>query len=198
MNGQGGSVRPVVKTLLGICILLTAACSGGGGGGGNNPQPPDGPLPPSGIFITVQITARTEFEPNDSLAIADAHTLPAHGANADYVGFGVFGGINDMADAADYFLFAASRDHDFTVQLCPSMCDPLGQGPFIDTSIAYVEVLDQNGTLLMSTQGDITAGNDQEVSIDAGVVYYLAVFAEDTGGTTQSYYVEMVEKLPFP
>ena len=40
------------------------------------------------------------------------------------------------------------------------------------------------------------AADRRYVSIDAGVVYYLAVFAEDTVGATQSYYIEMVEKLP--
>ena len=68
----------------------------------------------------------------------------------------------------------------------------------MDTSVAYFEVLDQNGTLLLSSQGDILAGNIQDVSINAGIVYYLAVFAEDTVGATQNYYIEIVEKLPIP
>ena len=52
--------------------------------------------------------------------------------------------------------------------------------------------------LLLSSQGDIAAGNYQDVSINAGVAYYLAVFAEDTVGATQSYYIEVVEKVSFP
>jgi hypothetical protein len=155
-------------------------------------------LPPIGGAITVSVFVRSEIEPNNSIATADAQTLPAHGANAAYVGFGVIGTVNDTTDPTDYLLFTASRAHEFTIRLCPSMCIPFGAVNIIDTSVAYFEVLDQNGTLLLSSQGDIAAGNFQDVSIDAGIVYYLAVFAEDTVGVTQSYYIEMVEKLPIP
>jgi hypothetical protein len=81
--------------------------------------------------------------------------------------------------------------------LCPSNCEPIFGGEFIDTSVAYFEVLDQDGTLLLSSQGDTQAGNNQAVFISAGVVHYLAVFPEDTAGMSQRYNVEMVEKLPF-
>jgi hypothetical protein len=59
-------------------------------------------------------------------------------------------------------------------------------------------VLNHHGTLLLSSQGDTVAGNLQEFSIDAGISYYLVVFAEDKGGASQSYFVEAVEKSPFP
>jgi len=39
------------------------------------------------------------------------------------------------------------------------------------------------------------AGNLQELRIEAGVAYYLAVFAEDTAGAMQSYYVEAIENF---
>lgn len=189
---SGGEMR-VFFLLVNLALV---AC--GGGGGGDIPQPPGGTFPPIGIEFTVLVTARSEIEPNNSLAAADAQTLPAHGNNADYVGFGVFGTVNDTLDPTEYFLFTASRAHDFTIRLCSSMCVPFNAVDIIDTSVAYFEVLDQNGTLLLSSQGDISAGNIQSVGIDAGVVNYLAVFAEDTVGATQSYYIEMVEKLPFP
>jgi len=161
-------------------------------------------LPPIGVTFTLLVTARSEIEPNNSLATADAHTFPDHGANADFIGFGVIGTVNDTLDPADYFLFTASRTHVFTIQMCPSIidsipsCSPFNTNDNIDTSVAHFEVLDQDGVLLLSSQGDIAAGNFQDVSIDAGVAYYLAVFAEDTVGATQSYYIEMVEKLPIP
>jgi len=181
--------------------MLSMSACGGSGGGGNKPpdnEPPGGGLPPIGTMISVTVTAQSEFEPNDSLVEAEARTMPVPGATADYVGFGVIGGVNDTTDLADFFLFTAHRDHIFTVQMCDSFfCEPVGNGQPIDTSVAYFEVLDQNGTLLMSSQGDITAGNHQEVSITAGLVYYLAVFPDDTVGATESYYIEMVEKLPF-
>ena len=182
-----------------FCLALVAC---GGGGGGNSQS--SGGLPPVGTVITVEVTIRDEIEPNDSLALADAHTLPTHGANADYVGFGVIGDVNDTDDSADYFIFTASRAHVFTVQMCEFVaigvppCSPLGASEIIDTSIAYFEVLDQNGVLLLSSQGDVALGNFQEISIDAGIPYYLAVFAEDTVGVAESYQIEMIEKIPLP
>lgn len=186
-----------MKYLSIACLALLAAC--GGGGGNNNQQPPGGNPPPVGIFITVHVSARTEFEPNDSLAMADAHTMPDHGADADYVGFGVEGGVHDTVDLADFFLFTASRDHVFVVQLCTGIfvCSPVSNGQLLDTSVAYFEILDQNGTLLMSSQGSISPGNTHEVQITAGLVYYVAVFPEDTVGANQDYYLELVEKDPF-
>ena len=182
-------------------LLILAAC--GGGGDGSSPRFPGG-SPPIGGEITVRVTGRSEIEPNNSLAEADAHTMPAHGIDADYVGFAVLGAINDTADPEDYFVFTASRAHVFTIQMCPSIidgylpCNPFSTSDTIDTSVAYFEVQDQNGVLLLSSQGDTEAGNYQDVSINAGVAYYLAVFAEDTVGATQSYYIEAVEKVPFP
>jgi hypothetical protein len=184
------------------CVYFFLLTLVGCGGGSNGPPLPGGPPPIVGGF-TVLVTGHGEIEPNNSLASADAITLPTHGANADYVGFGVIGGVNDTADLADYFVFTASRTHVFTVQMCPSVvggfssCNPFN-ADHIDTSVAYFEVLDQNGILLLSSQGDIAAGNFQDINIDAGVAYYLAVFAEDTVGATQSYYIEMVEKAPLP
>jgi len=183
-------------------LLILAAC--GGGGNGNSAQSPGGSPPPLGGVFTMHITGRTEIEPNNSLAEADAHTMPTHGAGADYVGFGVIGAVNDTADLADYFVFTASRAHVFTIRMWPSImdntppCSPFNAIDNIDTSVAYFEVLDQNGVLLLSSQGDIAAGNFQSISIEAGVAYYLVVFAEDTVGATQSYCVETVEKIPFP
>ena len=182
-----------MRVLFLLVSLALVACGGGGGGG--NSQPPGG---------SSHVTGSPEIEPNNSLATADARTMPTHGPNADYVGFGVSGAVNDAADPADYFVFTASRAHVFTIQMCPSFlvgdrpCSPLNTTGIIDTSVAYFEILDQNGVLLLSSQGDIAAGNFQDVSIDAGVANYLVVFAEDTVGATQSYYIVTVEKAPVP
>ena len=186
-----------------VCLSMLAVYCGACGGG-KSPQAVGGSSPPLVDGYTLHVTARGEIEPNNSLAEADAHTMPAHGVDADYVGFGVIGTVNDTADPADYFVFAASRAHVFTIQMCPSInynnlpCVPFNTDDIIDTSVAYFEVQDHIGVLLLSSQGDIAAGNFQEVSIDAGVAYYVAVFAEDTVGATQSYYIKTAEKAPFP
>jgi hypothetical protein len=194
MTKMNSSMR-INPFLLALTLSCLTAC---GGSGGDSTQPPRDPSTPVIAPFTVVLTARGEIEPNDSLAMADAHTFPAHGANADYVGFGVSGFVDDTLDPSDYFLFVASRAHDFVFRLCPSLCTPFGGISNIDTSVAYFELLDQDGTLLLSSQGDTVAGNLQEFSIDAGISYYLVVFAEDTGGASQSYFVEVVEKSPFP
>ena len=182
--------RGVLRGLLLLTGLALTACGGG------DSQSPGLMLPPIGGAFSVFVTARSEIEPNDSIATANAQTLPAHGANADFVGFGVTGTVDDVLDPMDFSSFAASRKHDFSIRLCPSICTQFDAISTIDTSIAYFEVLDQSGVLLLSSQGDIAAGNNQEVSIEAGPIYYLAVFAEDTAGAAQNYYIEMVEKHP--
>jgi hypothetical protein len=52
--------------------------------------------------------------------------------------------------------------------------------------------------ILLSSQGDVEAGNDHVIDIAGGLVYYLAVFPEETVGATQDYYVEMVEEIQLP
>lgn len=150
------------------------------------------------------VTTRNEIEPNNDLSEADAHTLPAHGSNADYVGFGVIGSVDDTTDPVDYFIFTVPRAHAFTIKMCPNVtggipsCAPFSTTEIIDTSVAYFEVLDQNGVLLLSSQGDIASGNFQEISLDGGVAYYLGGFAEDTVGATKHYVIETVERTPLP
>jgi hypothetical protein len=123
-----------MRVLFLLVNLALVACGGGGGRG--NPQPPGGLLPPIGGAITVSVFVRSEIEPNNSIATADAQTLPAHGANAAYVGFGVIGTVNDTTDPTDYLLFTASRAHEFTIRLCPSMCIPFGAVNIIDTRMS--------------------------------------------------------------
>ena len=179
-------------------MLVLAGCDGSGS------ESSGGSLPPIGGGFSVFVTVRNEVEPNNDLAEADAHSLPTRGDNADYVGFGVIGAVDDTNDPADYFVFTPSRASAFTIRMCSRVasgipsCAPFSTSELIDTSVAFFEVLDQSGTLLLSSQGDIEAGNLQEISLDAGIAYYLGVFAEDTVGATEDYVVEAVEKTPFP
>lgn len=150
------------------------------------------------------VTLRGEIEPNNDLTEANVHTLPAHGSAADYIGFGVKGSIDDTIDSADCFVFTVSRTHTFAIELCsviagavPS-CGPIGTAESIDTSVAYFEVFDQDGTLLLGSQANITVGNSHEIIFDAGIAYYLGVFAEDTVGMTTNYLIEAVEQTPVP
>lgn len=188
-----------MKATITAFLTLLAAC--GENGDGSNSQPPNGLLPPNGVAL--RVTTRSEFEPNNSLAEADTHTFPYHDQRADYVGFGVIGAVDDTIDQADFFVFTPSRAHTFTIQMCsyvvgdlPS-CGSFSGAAMIDTSVAYFEIQDQDGVLLLSSQGDFAAGNVQEIDLNAGVAYYLAVFAEDTVGTDENYVIETIEKVPF-
>jgi hypothetical protein len=190
------------KCLTGLSSLFVlatlAACDGSGSGSSRSSA-----LPILGQY-SVFVTIRNEIEPNNDLAEANAYTLPDHNGNADYVGFGVKGSIDDTDDPADYFVFTTSRAHPFSIKLCPVIadgvpsCGPIGTKELIDTSIAYFEVLDQDGVLLLSSQGDVSAGNSQEINLDAGAAYYLAVFADDTVDAARNYLIETVERPPLP
>jgi hypothetical protein len=188
-----------IKAAFFSALTLLAAC--GGNGDGSNSQPTDGSFPPNAV--TLLITILSENEPNNSLAEADAHTFPELGQEADYVGFGIGGAVHDTVDPADYFVFTPSRAHTFTIQMCSYVagrvlsCGPNPGVEIIDTSVAYFEVQDQDGVLLLSSQGDFAAGNVQEIYLSAGVAYYLAVFAEDTVDTFANYEIVTFEKIPF-
>jgi hypothetical protein len=186
-----------MKCLILISCLALGACSSGGGGGNTNPpaDPPSGGLPPA---FSVLVSFAGEVEPNDSIAAANSLTMPSHSATADFVGTGAKGSVNDLTDVADFFSFTAARKDDFTIKLCDSMCSTINSDDTLDVSIAYFEVLDQFGTLILSSQGGGVTSNFQTISIDAGVIYFIAVFPEDTVGANQVYFVSAVEKLPIP
>lgn len=181
-----------------LVLAILAAC------GGSGSDPPGVPFPPLGGDFSVFVTIRNEVEPNNVLTEADAHTLPANSGTADYIGFGVIGAVDDTIDPVDYFVFTPSRARAFTIRMCPKVavgvpsCAPFNTTELIDTSVAYFEVLNQSGTLLLSSQGDIAGGNFREITLDAGVAYYLGVFAEDTVSATEDYVIETVEKTPLP
>lgn len=186
-----------MKCLILMGCFALGACGSGGAGGNKNPpvDPPGGGLP---LAFSVLVNLRGEVEPNDSIAAANSLTMPSHSASADFVGTGANGSANDLTDVADFFSFTAARTHEFTIKLCDSICPTIDSSDTLDVSIVYFEVLDQFGTLLMSSQGGGVAGNYQTIGIDAGVLYHMAVFPEDTMGADQSYYVSAVEKLPIP
>lgn len=183
-----------------VLLLMLCAC-----GGGDDRGPVCRPTsPPFGTRPSASISFNFEVEPNDDLANANSQTLSTPRPNGGQVGFGVVGSLGDAMDAVDFFLFTAERAHEFDIELWASprliadACVPVIVDSLVDPSVAYFEVLDQNGALLLSSQGDTAAGNIQEIGIDAGIPYYVAIHAEDTLSVTQRYYVLAVEKAPPP
>jgi len=182
-----------------VLLLILGACGDGGSSAGCGPSSPPFDTRPS-----ASITFNFEVEPNDDLANANSQTLRMPRSGGGKVGFGVVGSLGDATDAVDFFVFTAERAHEFDIELWASpaliadACRPVIVDSLVDPSVAYFEVLDQNGTLLLSSQGDTAAGNMQEIAIDAGMPYYVVVHAEATLNATQRYYLLAVEKVPPP
>ena len=164
------------------------------GSGGGGPTPPTGTgsttPPPSGSGIAALIN--DELEPNETLANANIMSYPTRSGSITHIGWVANGSISDMNDAADYFAFTAPLGRDYTIRLCPPSGSPCNGTSGIDTLTAYFELLDQDGTVLLSSQAGPT--NAFEMAIDAGVVYYVRVMAGDTMGSIVGYNFQSFEK----
>jgi len=167
---------------------------GSAGSGGGGPTPPTGTgsttPPPSGSGIAALIN--DELEPNDTLANANIMSYPTRSGSITHIGWVANGSISDMNDAADYFSFTAPLGRDYTIRLCPPSGSPCNGTTGIDTLTAFFELLDQDGTVLLSSQAGPT--NALEMAINAGVVYYVRVMAGDTMGSIVSYNFQSFEK----
>ena len=136
-----------------------------------------------------------EVEPNDSISTANPIALPSLPSNpADLIGFVASGAISNLTDGVDTYSFTAARTRTYVFHLCAST----GCGQFnLDVGIAYFNVLDQFGNVLLSTQDDDINGNHGELSINAGVLYYVMIIAENTMNGVQTYRQYVIEKLIF-
>lgn len=170
-----------------LSFLWLAACSSGSGSSSQSNGDPD-PGPPGPVAdIIGTIAGQGEIEPNDSVGMALALIVPTPGPTDDFIGFVVDGNVTEQTDTRDTFAFSTTRSRTFSFQLCqPGCLFPLN-GESVDVSVAYFEILDQSGTLLASTQGDVGGDNYLEIYIDAGVLYHAMVRTEDTMSGTQSY-----------
>ncbi len=100
-------------------------------------------------------------------------------------GFIVDGDVNELSDVADMFSFARGTGRNFRFKLCaPSQnqCNEYGE---VDTLTAYIDILDSNGSVLVSSQA--ATRNFVSTRIDAGVTYYVRVAAGDTMASTVGY-----------
>ena len=180
-----------MKRMLLLSFLALVAC----GGSSSAPPPVDddffglGPGTATGTILV-----QSEVEPNDSIAMANPVTVPTPSPTDDFVGFQVNGTINNLTDGVDTFSFTAARTRIYSIKLCSSTCSGIGQGGSFDVAVAYFDVLDQSGNILVSSQGDNVVGNYREINIDAGVLYYIMLIAEDTMNVAQTYSLHAVEK----
>ncbi len=178
-------------TLITVLTVLLVGCGGGGGYGGDDGG--ENLLPPPFVIL---LKFEDEVEPNDSISTANPIALPSLPSNPDdLIGFVAFGAINTLTDGVDTYSFTAARTRTYVFDLCASPATACGLFN-LDVGIAYFNVLDQFGNVLLSTQDDDINGNHGELSINAGVLYYVMIIAENTMNGVQSYEQHAVENFP--
>jgi hypothetical protein len=108
------------------------------------------------------------------------------------VGFLVSGTINDSLDLIDTFSFTSSESRTLRVQLCVAgnIC---GATYRLGVATAFIEVRDQFGTMLWTTEDNQAVGNVLTIGADSGVLYCIAVVAENTSGNDMGYFLNVVE-----
>jgi len=147
---------------------------------------------------TTAYSTAYDVEPNNGIATAFSVSLPIP-QNSEYrVGFFANGTINNLTDGIDTYAFTAARSRTFGIQICAPTPPDICRNGSLDLSAAYFSVLDQFGSVLLSSQGDTVSGNYQEMPIDAGVLYYVMVVAEDTMNVDREYTLRVFETLTQP
>ncbi len=123
-----------------------------------------------------------DLEPNNDWMNSNL-LLIEHTTSPD--GLVVDGDVSDVSDVADTFSFARRTGRNFRFKLCAPdqfQCTEYGE---VDTLTAYIDILDSNGNVLVSSQA--ATRNFVSTRIDAGVTYYVRVAAGDTMGSTVAY-----------
>ncbi|NIW23193.1 MAG: hypothetical protein GWN29_00730, partial [Gammaproteobacteria bacterium] len=154
--------------------------------------PPTTAPPPSSTPSAFRYQNVPDLEPNDDTSTASVAYFPMRAAPEQRVGFRVDGTINEITDQIDTFSFTSTESRTLRIELCGagSTC---GLGYRLDTAVAFIEVLDQFGSELWTTEADSTAGNLRTITIDAGVLYYVTVVAQNTSSTNTGYILSVME-----
>ena len=129
----------------------------------------------------------SEIEPNNTLAMAQPASIPTPTAPHEYGGILITGAINDQVDLTDVYITTPSRSGDHGIFLCPDTLAGCGGYGRLDVYAAFFRVMDQDGTVLLTTQADELGKNSVQMHLDAGVVYYIEVNAGDTTGIDLPY-----------
>jgi len=137
-----------------------------------------------------------DLEPNDSILAASVASFPVPNDPGRHVGFFANGTLNNLTDGVDTYAFTATRSLTFNFRLCAGTFPDGCREDSLNLGIAYFSVLDQFGTVLLSSEG--SSGNYQQMHIDAGVLYYVMVIAEDTGNAERSVLLQVYEALVQP
>ncbi len=179
-TSSGGS--SLVDFLYGVgCFLVTNGQSGCLED--NEPTQPYVPVvnEPSPLVLSEVF----DYWSNDSLSTATGAYFPTPLVPDQKIGFYVNGRLDNLTDGVDTFAFTAARSRTFTFRICrldsttaDGYCNLSSSRGTLDVAIAYFSVLDQYGTVLLSSQGNTVNGNILHMRIDAGVLYYVMVIDE--------------------
>ncbi len=139
-----------------------------------------------------------DVEPNDSISTAFAVSLPNPSDPGQRRGFFADGTISNLTDGIDTYAFTAARSRTFGFQICDPTPPDICRNGSLSLAVAHFSVLDQFGNVLLSSQGDSVRGNYQEMPIDAGVLYYVMVIAEETANRDREYTLRVFETIDQP
>ncbi|MDH3752186.1 MAG: hypothetical protein OEU40_16525 [Gammaproteobacteria bacterium] len=174
-----------------LCVLsLTAicvACDGGGSQRQNSTPCVVGDT--EGIYV---YTLLGEAEPNNVISMANRIQVPGPDPFGKNVAILVAGRIHDTQDRVDTFALTASRTIGYFFKLCDSCYGATPTNRFgildsLDTSIAYFDVLDAVGNILMSTKGKNSKENYLEMCVNRNTTIYIMLVATDTNNELQDY-----------
>lgn len=193
-----------MRCLLCFACLVFAACSGGkecaGAGIVSGSSSCSEGSPTSGGF-KLSIHRGVEVEPNDDLSTANAVYMPVPAAPEDLSGFIIDGSVNDTTDRTDIFSFTTQRSRRIFFKLCEASCDTRsetdtnGNPDSLFVWNAYFSVLDFDGGTIATTARGNPNENYGELYIDAGVVIYISVYANNTFNLDQPYRISAVEMV---
>ena len=103
------------------------------------------------------------------------------------------GNIHDTSDVVDAYSFTPNNSKRHFFQLCGTVCSLGSRFGNLDVSVTYFDILDASGSVLASTAADASSGNLAELALDAGVLYYVMVIAENTANSIQSYSINIID-----
>jgi len=137
-----------------------------------------------GSGSVIKFRSFDEYEPNNDWLNANIVVFPK---TTDRDGFIMDGDVHDALDQADVFTFTRTflRYHEF--RLCSDgqkYCNEYGE---IDTLTAYIDILDQSGRVLASSQA--SDSNFLRLELAGGVPHYVRVVAGDTMATRVQYHL---------
>lgn len=161
--------------------------------------PPD----PKTNLGRIMFKSSGEVEPNDDTLTAYPVSFPTPVAPTDRVAITVRGSVNDLSDFADTISFTPLRTERFFFKLCESTCNSGGPtdkyrvADSLDVGVAYFDVLDTVGNVLISTKANKSNENHAALCLKNGETVNITVVARNTMNAAQEYKVYASEQ-PIP